>query len=429
MKPKDLLSGFVYRLKNVPGAAKRFRMWLFLILFVFLLLAVGQFVPLFTMILRGIGRVLAPVLDSKIGRFVVVNVVVFAVAYFVYRRFRERGKKLVGSYALDRFLSGLLHLAAGRYRPAARSFERVVRVGRYVKLADAVEIYPEIHPDARIKLALCYRELGEVEKAMRSLELLKVADLSPAMKKEHAEAKAFVYSLSRDLMDETIDREIDGALELSAANRRLLALKRERAEERGDLPGAIDAQKRIVKATPSSERGDERSRLAALHGRNAARLRREGNETEALAEISRSRASDGSIVLAHLLAGDVEADRGNYRAAIREWARAPSLPALERIRRLLADGRITDESDLAYLTEAFPRAGVLLLLGEHWLAEGKLRKARNCVRKYEELGLGNRHSAHLLAKIERAAGDDTAATASEWRALKGFLGADASESR
>jgi hypothetical protein len=322
-----------------------------------------------------------------------------------------------------------MHLGAGRYRPAAKSFESVVRVGRYVNLKEAVPIYPEIHPDARIKLALCYRELGEVEKAMRSLELLKASELSPAMKKDHAEAKAFVYALSADLMDETIDREVEHALSVASDNRRLLALKRDRADRGGDLASAIDAQKRIVKATPAAERDEERSRLAALHGRNALRHYRDGDVPEALAEISRSRASDGALVLGHLLAGDVEADRGNVRAAIREWSRVPSLPALDRVRRLLEEEKLDGEGDLAFLVDQLPRAGLLLVLAEHWLRKGNLRRAKNCVRKYEELGLGSRHSAHLMARIARAEGDERTAAALEWRALKGFLGADASESR
>ena len=426
MKAPRFVSGFLFRLRNLPAGLRRFKYWILFFLFLLLLALVRPWVSLLRDVVAAIWHLIRPVLDNPVGRFVAANVVLVIVAVVVYRRFKERGRKLVGAWALDRFLAGLLHLASGRYRRAARALEGVLRVGRFVDLKTAVESYPEILPDARIKLALCYRELGEVPKAMRSLELLKVRDLSPAMKRELGEAKAFVYSLSGELMEETVDREIASALEVDPKNRRLLRLRRDRAERLGDLGVAVEAQKRIVRSASAREKGEERTRLAALHARLALRSYREGRVEDALVEISRSRASDPTLILPGLLSGEIEADRGDARAAVREWARHPSLPALERIRELLADGRLDGEKDLEFLVDAMPRAGILLVLADHYVREGKLRRARNCLRKLEDLGFGNRHSAHLLAEVLRREGDLAGAERLEWRALKGFLGADAS---
>jgi tetratricopeptide (TPR) repeat protein len=423
-KTRNFLAGALFRLRNLPGFVRRFKVWIVIGLVLVILLALGPAIGALGQILSSIIKLLEPVVDNPVGRFILVNAILLLIVVLIYKRFKDRGRRLLGSLALDRFLAGMMNLSAGRYGPAAKLFEKVVRMGRWLNLAEAVDVYPEIASDARIKLALCYREMGEIEKAMKSLELLKVRDLSPAVKRELAEAKSFVYSLSGELMEETIDREVVNALELDPGNRRLLRLRRDRAETAGDIPTAIESQKRIVKETRKTERGEERTRLAALHARNALRLYRSGEVEDARAEISRSRASDPRLVLPNLLAGDIARERDGARAAVTEWARTPSVPALERVAALLAEGELDGEGDLEFLVAAFPQSGILLVLAHHYLSQGKLRKAKNCILKFEELGLDNRHSAHLMAEILRREGDGEGAERLEWRALKGFLGAE-----
>ncbi|MEN8150524.1 MAG: hypothetical protein ABFS86_11930 [Planctomycetota bacterium] len=427
-KAKNFFSSVLFRLRNMPGFLRKFKLWIILGLVLLILLALGPWVGLLGQVLSGIGRVLEPVVNNPVGRFILVNAILILVVVLVYRRFKDRGRRLLGALALDRFLGGMLHLSSARYGRAAKQFERVVRMGRWLNLAEAVDAYPEILADARIKLALCYRELGEVEKAMKSLELLHARELSPAMKKDLAEAKAVVYSLSGELMDETIDREVDRALDLDPSNRRLLRLRRDRAARTGDLAAAVESQKRLVKAAAPAERGDERTFLAALHARHALRLVRNGKVDEARAEIARSRASDPSLVLPNLLAGDIAAERDGARAAVKEWARTPSVAALERVGRLLDEGKLEGEGDLEFLVAAFPRSGILLVLANHYLASGRVHKAKNCVLKYEQLGLGNVHSSRLMSEILRAEGDESGADRLAWRALKGFLGVEGRES-
>jgi len=428
MKKREFLGSLLFRFRRLPGFVKRFKLWILLALALLILLALGPWVGLLGQILSGVGSVLRPVVDNPVGRFILVNLILVMVALVLYRRFKDRGRQLLGALALDRFLGGMMHLSGGRYGKAARLFEKVVGMSRWLNLEAAVDVYPEILGDARIKLALCYREMGEVEKAMKSLELLKVRDLSPAMKRDLAEAKAVVYSLSGELMDETIDREVVNALEHDPGNRRLLRLRRDRASQAGDLSVAIQSQKRLIKATPGTDKGDERTRLATLHARHALRLYRGGRIEDARAEISRSRASDPRLVLPNLLAGDIAAERDSIRAAVKEWARTPSVPALERVSRLLDEGKLDGEGDLEFLVATFPRSGILLVLANHYLSRGKLRKAKNCVLKFEDLGLANRHSAQMMAVILREEGDEEGANRLSWKALKGFLGVVGRES-
>jgi tetratricopeptide (TPR) repeat protein len=427
-KKREFFGSLLFRFRRLPGFVRRFKFWILIGLTLLLLLALGPWVGLLGQILSGIGRVLEPVVNNPVGRFIFVNLLLVLVVIVLYRRFKDRGRRLLGALALDRFLGGMMQLSAGRYAKAARLFEKVVRMSKWLNLEAAVDVYPEILGDARIKLALCYREMGEVEKAMKSLELLKVRDLSPSMKRDLAEAKAVVYSLSGELMDETIDREVAGALEHDAGNRRLLRLQRERAARAGDLAVAIQSQKRLIKATPGADKGEERTRLATLHARNALRLYRGGRIEDARAEISRSRASDPRLELPNLLAGDIAAERDSVRAAVKEWARTPSVPALERVSRLLEEGKLDGAGDLEFLVATFPRSGILLVLANHYLSRGKLRHARNCVTKFEDLGLANRHSALTMAEILRAEGDEAGANRLSWKALKGFLGVEGRES-
>jgi len=423
----DLFSGAAHRMKNVPGTMRRLKFWILLGVFLLILMVLRPWVDFVLGAIKDMWTlVLIPILDNPVGRFLFVNALILLTLWIVYRRFRARGRRLLGSWALDRFLSGLLHLSSGRYRRAARAFEGVLRVGRWVNLRDAAPVYPDILVDARIKLSLCYQELGDVERAMKCLELLKVRDLSPARKRDHAEAKAFVYAMSNELMEETVDREITDALEKDGGNRRLLRLRRDRSERLGELPAAIEAQRKLLRVVGRSERPKERSRLAGLHARNALRMDQEGRLEETIAEISRSRSLDSTLVVPNLIAGDLALRNGDQRAAVLEWARTPSLPALQRIRELLRKGGLRDHGDLEFLVEQFPRAGLLLVLAEQYLKTGDLQRARNCIEKHDEVGDPNRHSTHLLAAVLREEGDGPAAERLEWRALKGFLGADAS---
>ncbi len=427
MRFTDLFSGAAHRMRNLPGSVRRLKFWILLGVFLLILMVLGPWVKLVLETIKGVWTVvLLPILDSPVGRFLFVYALLLLTLWIVYRHFRARGRRLLGSWALDRFLSGLLHLSSGRHRRAARAFEGVVRVGRWVDLRDAVPVYPDILVDARIKLALCYQELGDVERAMKSLELLKVRDLSPARKRDHAEAKAFVYAMSSELMEETVDREIANALDRDAGNRRLLRLRRDRSERMGALPEAIAAQRRLLKVVGRNERRKERTRLAALHARNALLLQQAGQIEETMAEISRSRSLDSTLVVPNLIAGDLALENGDQRGAVVEWARTPSLPALQRIRALLGKGGLGGHGDLEFLVEQFPRAGLLLVLAEQYLRTGDLRRARNCIEKHDEVSAPNRHSAHLLAAVLREEGDQPAAERLEWIALKGFLGADAS---
>ncbi len=424
MKFGRLLTGLLWRLRRVPALFGRFRVWAVLILFVVLLGALSPFVGALSGLLNTVLRLVAPVLESRVGRTVLGVGALFLVGLWLYRRFRVKGRALLGAYALDQYLAGMMHLSAGRCRRAARHFERVLRTNRLVDLERTVEVYPEIAADARIRLALCHREQGDIERAMEHLELVKVKDLAPAMRRDHAEAKALVYSLSRELMDETVDREIDRALEGDPDNRRLWRLKRERAEGVGDLPAAIAAQRALLRAAPAHRKSAERSRLALLHARNALRLRRLEQDEEALAEVARARSLDPGLPLASLVAGDIAADRGDARLAVREYGQAPSRAGLDRIRALLAAGRIEGGGTASCVAESFPRAGVFLALAEHYLRKGKPRRARNCLAKLAELGAFDRHAAHLLAEVLRREGDAAGAERMEWRAMRGFLGGD-----
>ena len=426
MSIKNFLGSLLFGVRKVPGFFRRFKFFVLAAIVIILLLTLGPW-------LRFIGGLLGdflevfvkPVMASPTGRFIAVNLLLLIAIYVLYHRFKERGRRLVGSFALDRFLSGMLSLASGRYRRALRSFESVLKAGRWVNLREATPVYPDILVVSRIRLALCYRELGDVDRAMKTLELLKVRDLSPARRLDLAEAKAFVYAMCAELMDETVDREIAEALVSDPANPRLLRLRRDRAEERGDLEVAIDAQRRLLKQVGTVSKDEERTRLALLHARSAQRALDEGRIEDALAEISRSRGYDGSAVLPNLLAGDIALSRGDERGAVREWGRTPSLPAFARIAALLREGRLNEEQDLSFLVEEFPRTGILLVLAEHYLETDHLKKALGCLRKCAELGLSNRHTAHLTAEVLRRAGDQVSAERLEWSALKGFLGADA----
>jgi tetratricopeptide (TPR) repeat protein len=411
----------VLRIKRRLGRFfRRFKFWIFL--FVFLLVVSVLSTPLQILwdIVKGIGGVLKPIVDNPVGRVVLVTVILAIVAWVVWWRFAARLRSLVGFDALDRFLDDLNHMVMERYRAAIRCFETVVRRGRLVDLEAAVPAYPDILDAARIKLAECYRIEGDLDRSLRWIEAVREKALPEDLRRILGEVRGLVYDAHPGIRDEIRQEEVKASTKADATNVRLLRVLGSRAERKDDLAAAVKVQHKILRATPRPGKAAARRDLAVLRYRRGRAAEGEGDLAEAVKEYRAAAKADG-FDLPYLPLGDLALRDDDIPAALDAWSKAPPLPALDRVRSLLADGRLQGAADRALILQLFPYGETLLVFAEHFLDTGERRRARSTLEKLERLGMSGPAVDRLAARIAREEGDLDEAARREVAALRNFL--------
>jgi tetratricopeptide (TPR) repeat protein len=411
----------VLRIKRRLGRFfKRFKFWIFLIAFLLVLSLLSKPLAILWDIVKSIAGILKPVVDNPVGRVVVVTLVLAGIAWVVWWRFSARLRRLIGYHALDRFLDGVNHMVMDRHRNAVRCFEAVLRRAKVVDLETAVPAYPDLLDAARIKLAECHRILGDLDASLRWLEAVRAKGLPDDLRRIHREIRALVYDAHPGMREEVRRGQVESAAKDDGKNARLLRVLRDHAEGKEDLGGAVRAQQRLVRATPRPERPEARRELAALHYRRGRKAEEEGDLETAEREY-RTAAKVQAFDLPWLRLGDMALARADVAGALDAWAKAPPLPALDRIRGLLSDGRLEGSSDRAVLIQRFPFGETLLVLAEHFLEKGDRRRARNALVKLEDLGMAGPAVDRLAARIAREEGDGEEAARREVAAVRSFL--------
>jgi len=399
---------------------KRFRLWILILLGAIVVGFLATPIKIVWDIIKGIAALLWPVLDNPVGRVVFTTIVLAIVAWIVWWRFSARLRSLVGFHALDRFLDGVNHMVMGRHRAGIACFEAVIKRSKLVDLETAMPAYPDMLDAARIKLAECHRLEGDLDQALRWIESVREKALPADLKRVLGEIRALVYDAHPDLREEVRHDEVQTAAEADASNARLLRVLRERADGKENLAEAIRVQKKLVRATPRAERSKARRDLAVLHYRRARAAEDDGNRDEAERAYRTAAKLDG-FDLPWLRLGDMALADEDLHGALDAWAKGPVLPALDRIRSLLAEGRLRDDADRALILQRFPYGETLLVFAERFLEDGDTKRARNALAKLESLGLAGPAVDRLAAGISRKEGRPEEAARRDVAALRSFL--------
>jgi tetratricopeptide (TPR) repeat protein len=411
----------VLRIKRRLGRFfKRFKFWIFLFVFLLVVSVLSTPLKIAWDIVKGIGSVMKPIIDNPAGRVVLVTVFLAIVAWVVWWRFAARLRRLIGFHALDRFLDGLNHMVMERYPAAIRCFETVVKRGRLVDLEAAVPGYPDILDAARIKLAECQRIEGDLDQALRWIESVREKALPDDLRRILGEVRALVYDAHPGIRDEIRQEEVKTSTKADAKNVRLLRVLEARAEKKDDLAEAVKVQHKILKATPRPGKAAARRDLAVLRYRRGRAAEAEGDLAEAVKEYRTAARVEG-FDLPNLRLGDLALADDDIPAALDAWSKAPPVPALDRIRTLLADGRLQGTADRALILQMFPYGETLLVFAEHFLESGERRRARSTLAKLERLGLSGPAVDRLAARIARDEGNPEEASRREVAALRNFL--------
>ncbi|MEQ8764109.1 MAG: tetratricopeptide repeat protein [Planctomycetota bacterium] len=363
------------------------------------LMLLSPVIHLITPLLNLVVGVINSLLKTTAGRFALVLVLGILVTLFFFRKIKAAGARLFGYYALRSFLSGMDQMAMGRYRAAIRQFRKVARISRTVDLEQAVPVYPTVAPEAKIKLGLCYQAIGDQNRGMQWLERVPKKDLPPALRRLLNEGRALLYDDNPELMDETVRRELGGALEEDPRNLRLLETLRERVTRDGDPAALVSVQERIVKVLRGEARTKAKRDLGVMYYRWGKQLFVDGRIEDARQHLKKAASLVGDFALPTVLLGDIEIQSHSLKEGVKLWAKMPSLPVLERIQLMLRNQDELDDARLAQTLAEFPYVGTLVLLAQELIERNDIRRAERTLSKLEEMGYEHHHLTRLRAEL------------------------------
>jgi tetratricopeptide (TPR) repeat protein len=217
------------------------------------------------------------------------------------------------------------------------------------------------------------------------------------------------------------------ALKHRPKSARLLALLRDHLIAQERWPEAITAQERLVGCCSPVDQHEARLRLAHMGCELGRRHRAGGRLAEAKAAARKALREESDLEPALLLLGDLALDEGDMDAAIRQWGRAGTPAAQQRVERLLAED--PQRLSARELLERFPTRGMLVTIAKLYLHQGDPRRARNALRKaLSELGSAQGATLPallaLLGEASAAAGDTDRANSLYRDAVRKLLGGD-----
>lgn len=344
-----------------------------------LLWALGGALGFLGGVLQFLARIVGPLVVTPGGRFLVLNLGVIAFLWIFYRRFRFRFRRTLALASLKNFLAGLRATAGRDPGHAVARFKAAARWARLVPEEDMAKCLPEI-PDilaqSQIRLALSLAETGALEDALRALLRARVSGASKETRRALEEAQALLYARHPDVLEETVEAGLRSAMRAHPRSVPILRELRDQLVRAGRFEEAAEKGSEIVPLVEGKTRETESRALSRLHLLVAGKAAEKGEAKAARLALRRAAELLPDDPFSALLLGDLEARAGNVAAALREWGRSPSVPALDRVRELLDRGELTPAEAIA----GVPVAGSVAEVARHYLARGDVERARRAAR-------------------------------------------------
>ena len=425
--------GLGLTLKAVFGPLLKKHPWVLALLLLVPLAFLGPVATLLAKFLDGIGALMKPLAESPLGRFILLNAALLLLLWIAWRLLKGKVTRLLGTFVLGRYMEGLSLLLKGQRRQAAKRFKSALRWSAFIDTARAVPELPHVKGEISLRLAFLALEEKKNNEALRALLKIRPADLPKSFRSTYRELLARAYASHPTLGREAVDQRIEEILEEDPGNTAILRLLRERKEEEGEWVRAAQAQEKVAASQKGEEGGRERRKLAVLWLQAAREAQAQGNPDLAWEYGVKARKAWPEMEQVQVFLGDLQLEKGKLDKALRLWAEAPGLPSLERLERLVAEGRVGEESKDTLspreIARSFPQAGVLVVLARYWAGKGELRKAHRALSSLEEMGERSPRILTLHAALLEQMGEREEASRVCREALSVLLGLEGPEKR
>ena len=314
------------------------------------------------------GRLLEPLLQTTLGRVLLLLVTFTFGGMVAVWLLRRRVRDMRAEAVLGRHLAAVGALVGHDPRRGRELFRKVARY----RGAPPVR-YPPVVADAELKLARQALDTGQVEQALGWLSRVVEPGLPEELLRSLLQLRVRAWRRQGEILPGALRGEVERALERFPNDHVLLCEQRDLVAGDGDPAALAAIQERVHQHAPPAAKPRERQRwIEALSAAGAAALAAgERDQVKKLAKKLAVPDKDGPA--SGLLLGDLQAQAGDHRGAIRTWGATRSPQGLDRIAELLAahPGVVEPRE----LLECCPLQGTLLLVARELARQGESARA------------------------------------------------------
>lgn len=392
--------------------------WLRLLVFALpILLVLALFGPALDVVLKVldlVARVLEPLLQTTVGRILLLLVVGSVAGLLVFWLLRSRVAELRGEAVLGRHLRATARLVSHDRKVSRDGF---VKVARY--RGPAPDRYPHVVADASLKLARLALERDRVDEALGWLTRVVEKGLPKELLRSLTQLRCRALVRQGKVLPETLAELLTSAVEQFPDDAELLAELRDWCLARGDRAGALEAQERLVRALRGREAEGERQRLVEMLRERGAELLAARDDAGVRTVAKRLAKLDPTGGSGAILGGDLLAGQGDVRGAARAYGSARSPVALERMAALL--DRHPGALEAREILEACPLQGSLLLVARELARQGESQRAARAASMAAEALGPSRTVCAMLAEVLQLLGRDDQARMLRVEAVRKLL--------
>ncbi|MBL9078969.1 MAG: hypothetical protein JNL08_15800 [Planctomycetes bacterium] len=382
--------------------------------FVLLLALFGPAVDVLLKLLDLGMRVLQPLLETTIGRVLLLLLVFALGGLFTVWLLKSRVRDMRAEAVLGRHLQAVADLVGLDLR---RSRDRFRRVSRY--RGPLPDRYPHVTADANLKLARLCLEHGRVDEALGWLARVVERGLPDELLRSLLQLRVRALRRQGEVLPGALQREVDQAVERFPHDYHLLVERRDLLAEQREPHALADAQAAVHEHAPPAALAREHQRLVAdLTASGLAWLA--AGEPDACRRVAKKLAAiDRDGPASGLLLGDLHCAAGDLRQAIRAWGATRSPAGLDRIAEVLAEhpGAV-DERELL---ECCPLQGTLLLVARELARRGESARAERAARRAAEALGPTPTVCAVLAEVLQLLGKDDKARLLREQAVQRLL--------
>ncbi len=322
-------------------------------------------------------RVFEPLLQTTLGRILLLLVVFSLGGLVAVWLLRRRVQDLRAEAALGRHLQAVADLVGCDRR---RSRERFRKVARYRGPLPAR--YPHLGADCNLKLARLSLEQDRVDEALGWLARVVEAGLPDELQRSLVQLRVRALRRQGEVLPAALEAEVRQAVARFPHDYHLLCDLRDLVAAGGDPHATAAAQENVSRAAPPALAAREHQRwIDELTRSGQAHL--DAGEYDACRRVGKRLAAlDQDGPASGLLLGDLHRRTGDLRQAVRAFAATRSPAGLDRIAELLSThpGAV----DVRELVECCPLQGTLLLVARELARHGDHERAERAARRAAE---------------------------------------------
>lgn len=340
------------------------------------LLLLALFGPALDVVLKLVDlviRVIEPMLQTTIGRILLVLILLAMVSLLTFWLLRRRVRDWRAEVTLGRHLQATAALVGLDRRKSRDLFRRVAKYR-----GPLPDRYPHVVQDANLKLARQSMERDKVDEALGWLARVVEPGLPKELQRSLLQLRLEALRQQGEVLPATLRREAEQAVERFPDDSKMLSVLRDLAEAEGNSDEALQWQEKIAKHAPPASIVGERQRYVDALVTAGQRALVSGDLDRAKKLSKRLQKAEPDGAAGKLLMGDIHRAKDEHRHAIRLYGSTGSPAGLDRIAELLGDqpGVIEPRELLANC----PMQGGLLLVARELARAGEHQRAERAAR-------------------------------------------------